>query len=503
MSDGIRTRRPANLRPVGYENFQGLDVSQDIRAQDTGKGQVLRVLENAYATNRGHIASEPGYNVIRNSGYVSHLRYHQPDRLVWFIRRGDGTHLATSTGNEVEGVFTSRANINSTVFSRKVVAVAHQEGAIAYDGSNLDRLPLSALNTERMRPAYITAVQRRLIVAGIPLRETEVHLSRVDSTDVFPDNEDEASENVLRAAKIDIANLIASGETIVGIAPFEQDRLAIFTQDRMLLYKVDPDLDKIAIDQGANVNIGTISHKTIVSAGTDLLFCSRTGVHSAQRSRDNGILVFSTTLSDDVKDLYLQLVASVEDPKLISAVWDKDQAKYHIFFPQAGSSYSRRLTLSMNPRADRANPTWSTGTFLNETCGDFLGGQLALGSVDGLYTQAPILSRIADTYAPFKIQTPFLWHGSLTEPKDTARLLVQASGYANITIIATDQDNQVFWSETLQVEDDPDDNILPNQPLSHHYELKFEARYKAVRFLIQGEAKGDFRLTGLAVYMRT
>ena len=500
MSDNIRPNRPQQLRPVGYENFQGLDTSRDIASQDTGRGQVLRTLANAFCDFRGQICSEPGYNVLTNTGRVSHIRYYAPGELLWFVRRGDGSDLHSTKGTTVSKVFSKSASIASTIYARRAVCVAAGEGAIMFDGNVIDRLPKSDLN--HYKPAFITTVQRRLVIAGVKQSETTVFLSRVDSADVFPHSEDTGSANVLRAGYIDIGNMMNTGETIAGIAPFEQDRLAIFTQDRCILYVIDPNIDKWTLDPGANINVGTLSHRTVVAANTDLLFCSRTGVHSVQRSRDNGILVSAMTMSDQIKELYRSLVASVDKHDDISAVWDKDEAKYHIFFPQKHSEYTIRLTLSLNPTGDRANPTWSTGNFLKETCADFLGGNLAFGTMAGVVTALQLGDRTGDVYAPFTISTPKLWNGAITETKDAKRLLVQASGKAILTIKAENEDGEIIWSEVVTVEDDEDDKSIPTEPLSSHYELKFECRYKAVRFHIEGTAKGDFRMTGLAVYIQ-
>lgn len=500
MADNIVPPRPKALRPIGYENFRGLDTSRDITSQDTGNGQVMRVLQNAYADFRGQIVSEAGYKIVTNTGRISHIRYYAPGEFLWFVRKGDGTDLHTQRGFNTPKVFSKTAKIASTVFHRRAFCVASGEGAISFDGTTLDHLTESDL--QHYKPSYITTVQRRLIIAGVKQSETTVYLGRVDSANVFPESEDTGSANVLRAGYIDIGNMIPTGETIKGIAPFEQDRLAIFTQDRCILYIIDPNIDKWQLDPGANINVGTLSHRTIVSANTDLLFCSRTGVHSVQRSRDNGILVSAMTMSDNVKELYRTLVASVEHYEDISAVWDKDEAKYHIFFPQRHAEKTIRLTLSLNPTGERANPTWSTGSFLQETCADFLGGDVALGTMNGVVTLMPEGDRTGDLYAPFTISTPFLWNGAITETKQAMRLLLQASGKAQLTIKATNEDGEVMWSEVIDVEDDEDDKTIPRKPLSSHYELPFECRYKAVRLHITGTAKGDFKMTGFAIYIQ-
>ena len=90
-----------------------------------------------------------------------------------------------------------------------------------YNGVTFARNQSPAINS--MLPAYCASVQRRLAVAGIPGRETQIHFSRVDQDEIFPDDEESGSTNTLRAGFIDIANLIGSVDQITGLGSFEQN----------------------------------------------------------------------------------------------------------------------------------------------------------------------------------------------------------------------------------------------------------------------------------------
>ena len=143
-------------------------------------------------------------------------------------------------------------------------------------------------STSTVKPSFGVPIQRRLAVAGFRLKPTEIQFSRVDNPNIFLD-EEAPTEEVTRAAFIDISNLIGTADEITGLGTFEANRLAVFTKDQTLVYIIDPDFEQWQLDSRANLRIGCISHNSIVNAGSDLLFCSRRGIHSIMRSEQNGI----------------------------------------------------------------------------------------------------------------------------------------------------------------------------------------------------------------------
>lgn len=499
----MKTKSPAyrEERPSHYESFDGLDTFRDDRTQETGKNQVLTRLNNGFCDAAGQIVRDPGLVRVMQSPRVVHIRYFQPEQFAFVYQTGKALSLASTRAHTRADVYPPNAVPDSTIFNSQLFVGAAGLPTYRYDGNLWSPCDDSVLNVT-LFPAYFATSQRRLIVSGIPRRTTQVHLSRVDSYTVFPDNEEPSSDNVLRAGYIDIANFVGRAENITGISPFEQNRLAIFTPDRMLLYVVDPSIDNWTMDDRANVKLGCVSQATIVEAGTDLIFCSRSGIHSVQRSRDNGILVFSRTLSSRIETLYLQLVASVPDPSTISAVWDQDRAQYHVFFPQPGDIYSKRLTLSLNPVEDSFSPKWSLGTFLNATCADFLGGQLVYGTSDGVYRQLLSYDDTAEVTPELDVLTPLLWHNDPINLKESTTLLLQAHGSGTLLIEAYDDTDALIWSDTLEVEATPDDNFFSDVPLSRQYIRKFERRYRGVRFRFKCAGNGLFRIHGFSVMVR-
>jgi hypothetical protein len=497
---GVQSPSGVRLKTFAYENFQGLDTSRDITSLDTGKDQHLVKLNNGYCDWRGQIVRDPTA-LFRGGEYkINHVRFFGRDEVVWVEQTGSGLNLHSDRDHVLQDVHPVNAIVSSTVFNQSVHFAARSRPTYRYDGVNFSRNQSPALN--QLQPAYMASVQRRLVVAGIPGRETQIQLSRVDQDEVFADDENPSDENVLRAGFIDIANLLGTADQITGLGSFEQNRLVVFTADRAIIYRIDPDITRWIIDDNAFINIGCASHNTIVQAGTDLLFCSRSGIHSIKRSVDNGILVYSYSMSDKIDLLYRELFDSVPDPEEISAVFDQDTAQYHVFFPQQGGFLCKRLTLALNPEGGEAQPKFGTGDFLNSRCGAFLAGSLVFGTTGGVYNINKIESQ--DGFVPdMSFTTPLLWHGSLSDYKETHSLIIQAAGKGTLEVECRNIDGKIIGSLVFEVDDTPDDNSFQDVPLSKQYERKWNHRYKAAQYTFRSKGGGGLlRVIGFALTVR-
>jgi hypothetical protein len=502
MSSSTRSPSVKAAKVFAYENFQGLDTSRDITSLDTGKDQHLTKVQDAYCDWRGQIVRDPSATFRKGDLPVNHVSFFSSSEVCWAEETGAGINLKSERDHIVEEAYDLGSVISSTVFNQGVIFASRSNPIYRYDGAIFEKNLSPAIN--QLLPAYTTSVQRRLAVAGINGKETQVHLSRVDQDEIFPADEDEGSTNALRAGFIDIANLLNTSDTITGIGSFEQNRLVIFTRDKAIVYRIDPDITAWVLDDNANINIGCASHNTIKNAGTDLLFCSRSGVHSIKRSEENGLLVYSYSLSDKVDLLYRQFFNSVENPEEISAVFDQDQAHYHVYFPQS-SGETKRLTLALNPEGGQPQPKFSSGTFLKSRCGAFLGGSLVLGTAGGVYNVLAPEAEKDDAVTPqLEVVTPYLWHGSLTDVKETNSLIIQASGKGNLEVDAIDLDGKLLGSLVVEVDNTLDDKQYEGVALSRQYERKWQHRYLAAQYRIKSVGgSGLFRIIGLAVTVRT
>lgn len=498
MTSSVHTKSGVEVKSYTYETFAGLDSSRDLRSQDTGKEQHLAVLENAHCDWRGQIVRDPAAQFRKGERRVDHIVFYSPGKLAWAETTGGGVKFTTDDDVSLD-VHPLGAKIASTVFNRKVHFCSLALPPYSFNGSAWEPTKSPALAS--LAPAYVTAIQRRMVVAGIPGKETEIHLSRVDNEGVFPEDEDAAESSVLRAGYINIANILGTADQITGIASFEQNRLVVFTADRSFVYQIDPSINNWQLDERANINIGTISHNSIAHAGTDLLFCSRNGVHSVVRSEDNGILVYSQSMSDKVELTYREMLAGVDDKDDVSAVFDQDEGQYHVFFPQTGGLYSKRLTLTLNPEVG-GRPRWSTGSFINARSGAFLGGSLVFGTSGGVYDIKKI-EEDGDTKPIMVAQTPILWAGSITETKDAHSMTIQAQGSGVLTIDAKDENGRDLASMTIDVTPgEVDDTFIADVPLSAQYERKFDVRFRGLQLKFTLQSSGLFRLVGFSLNIR-
>lgn len=516
---GTKSDPRTKTKLFSYENFQGLDSSRDIRSMDIGEELPLVVLDGAYCDWRGQIVRDSG--AVRGVGQlpVTHIRFITSSKVMYVERSAKAQNLVSELnskvpagtdgdGNTIYGdtiilrdAFPQDAVVTSTMFNNVAHFASSGRQVIMFDGNNF-RVNQSAFINEAL-PAYCAAVQRRFIVAGIAGRETQIHFSRVDDSEVFADDEDANEEAVTRGAYVDIANLLGIAGNITGLGAFEQDRLAVFTPNVTVIFRVDPDLTNLAIDDRANINIGCISHNTIQRAGTDLLFCSRSGIHSIKRSEENGILVYSYSMSDRIDLLYRELVASVKNPEEISAVYDQDLAQYHVFFPQGGDA-CKRLTFSLNPENGEAQAKFSTSTFLNARCGASLAGRLVVGTPGGLYDiKKPEYDDGTAIYPDIEVVTPFLWHGSLTSDKQTTSMIIQASGKGFIDVTAMDELGRELGFHRVEVEE-TDTGYTTGVTLAREYEFRWPYRYRTAQYRFRvTEGSGLFRFIGFAINVST
>jgi hypothetical protein len=495
-----------NAKPKSYDNFMGLDTSRDPRFLETGTGQHLTRLENGFCDFRGQIVRDPPAVKRAGENPVVQVSFFAPNLCAWAERLAGGIRFNSDSGHTINPGWPPNAIPSSTVFNRRVHVFSRALTPFNYDGAVWRPTDSPALDI--IRPAFGTAVQRRLAVAGILGKETEVHLSRVDSNSVFPDDEPADSNNVLRAGKIDVANLLGASEQITGLSAFEQSGLAIFTSDRVLFYQIDPDLTRWGALDRASVQVGCISHNSIVQAGTDLLFCGRGGVHSVRRSQDNGITVFSLPMSLKVQLLYRELVRSVSDPQLITAVWDQDNAQYHIFFPNPDTATCKRLTMALSVNEEELGtgrpvtlPKWSTGNSFNARCGASLAGRMVFGTFGGVWDVKELGEDGVDP--TLVVETPILWQGDMDNQKESTSLILQATGSGDILVEAFDDQGKTLGSIEVKVSKRDDEDAFPDLPLERQYILPFQRRYRGLQLRFTCTGKGLLRITGFAVVLRS
>jgi len=499
MTSSIISPSGVAVKVFPYEDFQGIDTSRDRAALDTGEKQHLISIVNGYADWRGAILRDPGA-IKRDSSnsIIQHVDFFGRDLACWAQKDGGGVSLVSDrffsigAGHKKDEIYPSNAVVTSTVFNHKTIFATGGEPMYQYDGSTWQEI----VNTNPATPAFVVTVQQRLATANS--ESTVVDISRVDET-VFTADEDPASTSVTRAGSIDVRNIIGTADTIQGLGAFEQNRIAVFTRDRTLIYTIDPDLTKWVIDDKANVRYGTISHNTIAQAGSDLIFCSRNGVYSIRRSDTNGVTLFSIPMSTKVELTYRALLKTISNKQSVSAYYTQDTGQYHIFFPQT-DRLSKRLTLTLDPTGS-GNHKWSTGDFLSARCGSQLGETTLIGTSGGVWNQQQV-EDVTLTAPTLVIETPILWQGAINGIKDSHSLIVQASGQGTIQVEAFDEVDRSLSTMFFEIDGGGEDDSFADVPLSRQYERKFEHRYRGVYFRFTLKGNGLLRTTGFAVAIR-
>ncbi len=482
-------------RLQAYQGFVGLDSSRDLFNQDDGERQALHVLENAFADFRGQIVRDGPAEYRFGTKPVRHVVHYDTDTLVVASLYNDGIHLESEQGFGYDFVLPSSAIVTSTIFNRNIMLTARGLAPTIFDGS-VFRTSASTAATVAL-PAFCTTVQQRLCIAGVAASDTVVMISAANDLDRFFGDEAVDASSPLRAANIDILNLLGTADKITGISSFETDKLCIFTNDRAFVYKIDPDVTLWELQTEASATYGCASHNTIKEAGSDLLYCSRSGIHALRRVTDNGLQIASVNLSEQIDQVYRSLFNQVDDPQEITAVWDQDEGQYHVFFPIAGTGQFNRLTMTLGGGNEGIRASFSTGAFINAQCGTTLGGNMVFGTTRGAFNVNKTESNIG-AMPDVLIETPVLWMGELDGYKQAKSITMQAYGDGELTITAIDEENRDKWQTTVMLTGEDDDGRR-TVPLQRQYERPMSIRFRGLRFKFEFSGTGLFRIIGFAV----
>lgn len=495
--DNVHTRYHA----VNLYDFQGLDTTRSAIALDTGKKQYLSRCNNAFCDDGGQIIREPSYFHVAGEGWVSHLKFFNRTTFTWAEQRGSGVYLKSSRNHELADAYASGSVVSAIVFGGHTFYASYGQPIHYYDGSIWRKLTGTSL--EHTGPAFLAAARRRMIYAGMPAAPTQLYLSRVDSPDIGPDDEDPNSTDELRGMYIDIANEISTGDVITGVGVFETDRAVVFTSSRPLIYQIDPEVQRVRLVDQVAANVGTISHNSIVNAGRDLLFCSRGGVNSIRRSQFQSVSVYSVPMSERVNMLYRTLVANTNNTQAISASWDQDTGRYHVFFPdRTGTTYTR-LSLLVRESEDGVIQKWSTATLLNATCGDELGGRYLMGSRQGVYECLDV-GQESELSVPvdMDILTPVLWDGSMATKKKGHSYSLMMDGQGEVLVSFYDEAGTLLRSDRFNLSEDEPGDTLPFEPLSRQYQRPLDIQFIGLQVRIQTSGRGLVRIAGISINIR-
>lgn len=485
---------------IVYENFVGIDRSKEVVAMENPKQQSFFDIQNGACDWRGALVRNDPVRKVANTGEhrVNVIKFFKSDELVWTETDGDSTALVSQSGAIEYGAYERDDVVTLTSFAGRLFSTSPTKPMYQYNGTSFTQM------AHDYGAAFATTASRRLVIAGMPDKPTEILISRVDMPSIFPQEETPDTADAEQAQFIDIRNIVDSNDAVItGVANFERNRLAIFTKDECLIYVTSADYENWQIDPNASIRIGTISHNTIQNVGADLIYCSRHGVHSLQRSEANGLTINTLTTSLKIEKLYQELLAKVSNQTSVSAVYDQDTGDYTITFPHADGINAEKLTLNL--RSGYESPLWSRSGLTTSRCGAFSGGRSVIGTISGILEVNNGRSSIAthttgeDQWSRFYVATPVLWHLDMTEQKQAVNIYLQATGDVNLTIRAHSVDGTLLTEIEVALQGGENDGEFPYSPLNDTYQISFPQIYRGVQFEFIAEGAGKLSIYSIAV----
>jgi len=205
-------------------------------------------------------------------------------------------------------------------------------------------------------------------------------------------------------------------------------------------------------------------------------------------------------MSSKVTRLYRDLVKQVANPEDISAHYDQDEHQYHIYFPRS-NSLCTRLTISLAPNDDAQDNKWSTSDFQNIQCASSLGGVSLFGN-NGQIWEYRYIEDSPSEYPTAVVTTPILWHGTMTEMKQSHSMLIQAIGKGEIDVEAFDDNGRTLSTHSFKISDDVVSGEFPDVPLSRQFNRKLEHRYRGIQFKFTLKGKGLIQILGVAINIK-
>jgi len=500
-----------------YNKFIGLDTVTSVSNMSE---RFLAELISAYVDFRGQIVIGPAIWKAVSSLNTMHgfaIKHFGPNDWVHYYLGGNTSVLAYS---KVTGVSSSTtifnvsnaaiSEISLVNFDQKQFAFMSGHDPYYYDGTSF--VTVSGFGTIQYstlgvypKGGHAVNILNRLVVAGIPGKPTELHVSEQGSfTDWRTNTTTGSTPNPTDGAIIDLKNQFSGEDTIQGLAVLEGDKLVVFGQNETLVYLTDTNINLWEIARDFRVPIGIFGRNTAVNVGTDVFFCSRFGIHSLKRAA-SGLTLETKTFTREVQDLFLSFVEKTKDanaPYLITgprAVFDGTLGQYRVFFPQEivnSEQTFAELRFTYDPEAGRSGhlsfstagrvfPLSGTGNSQVASYGSYYAREIpyinSTSTILGYRTQitgatdnrssAPLLltSRQGvgdggvlefpqnnnDFMNPsWRIRTPLLSQGSPDTYKYYKRLIIRAVGTADFEVKIYDSDGNELQSTTVRPESD-------------------------------------------------
>lgn len=502
MRSGISTP----IKPFLYAGFTGLSTARSDVSMENAEAQPIVAMDNMWCSPKGYLANEAGMTRFHaaENGCISHVRQVavNSDLTVYSVRQAGGTSLRmVGALARSENIWPKDAVVSSTVFAGVPIIAGGSGAPVYFDGHSFREITSADVKGGK----YLCVSQNRLIVAGFdePGRENEIAISRVNDPTRFASDEDVAEASVLKGVRLNIGSMVDENEVICGIAPFDSSRLAIFTTDRVLVYKTDPDYTQWGLDTSGTVRIGALSHNSIMATEREILFCSRYGVHSMRRSVMNGVGLFTLPLSDEVTELYQELAAKVPNQADISAYYSQAEARLHVFFP-VNNLMSYRLSAALTPPTNEQSATaarWALSSHAGQTCGHSLAGRAVVGTIAGMFT-VDRWAAVGGARGVGTAELPILWHRDILGPKKSHAFVLYASGAGRVTVECFDEAMRNLGPSLLFDLPASGQANYYGVPLQSQFLRPFQHSYSGIRVRLKVESDHGVRIFAVGILVK-
>jgi hypothetical protein len=214
----------------------------------------------------------------------------------------------------------------------------------------------------------------------------------------------------------------------------------------------------------------------------------------------NGTTTFTTPMSDEITELYQSLLAQVANVEDISAYFNQQEGRLHVFFP-VNELLSYRLSAALTPPQDEQATTrarWSLSTYAGPTCGHYLAGRATMGTIEGLYNVEPWYSE-RGSRGPGSAELPILWHGDILNPKQTHMFVLYASGAGKVTVQVHDESMRSLGPDIVFELPDKDQALYYGVPLQQQFVRPFRHKYAGLRAKLKIESAKGVRVFGVGV----
>lgn len=209
-----------------------------------------------------------------------------------------------------------------------LVLVSSVEVPLRFDGSKVTALAIAAyppgMSVDDFKPSTIISGFGRLWAAG----------PNGGSILYFCDTLNPLNWATGSAGKLDLTTIVGE-DTITGMA-IHNNSIVIFLRNNILIYSGASNPAGLALTDTIN-GLGCIARFSIQCTGEDVIFLSRTGIRSLNRTVQEKSAPLSE-LSKNVRDALMEAVSASSEPS-IKSVYSQENSFYLLSIPEATTTY--------------------------------------------------------------------------------------------------------------------------------------------------------------------